>query len=344
MTTKQDETLAKTASKHDVRKVLETASEQVLVLDTEFLTSVKLPDGANIEFPFILDNQLILLQPDGTLIVFPNAAESSLLIDTGSVLVPITRLIGVATAEEDWGVLEDVAEIPLHFIVNPGTPVWGSADERELIVEDPLIGLDINPLLPPTGYAFGTREDREYGGDDDGSTTADLEITLTAPFRFSETDAAVQFRPTDHIDFTFTPQGTANTVTEVRLQIDSLPSGTQVSAGQLVAQPDGTFVLEFVGTLAEFDALDITLPTDFSSASRSDIASGPLLGSVDAVSNAGETATLRFPVRVTPEGDVEIDTSQPDTVPDETDAATPVVPADLLLPAVTDADGSEALQ
>ncbi|RBW53452.1 hypothetical protein DS909_14410, partial [Phaeobacter gallaeciensis] len=48
--------------------------------------------------------------------------------------------------------------------------------------------------------------------------------------------------------------------------------------------------------------------------------------------------------RITAEGDVEIDDSLADMVPDETDDPTPVVPAELLLPAVTDADGSEALE
>ncbi len=89
--------------------------------------------------------------------------------------------------------------------------------------------------------------------------------------------------------------------------------------------------------------LVITFLTDFSTASRSDIADGPIPATMTVRFGNNQTETLDFNIRITPEGDVEIDDSLPDLVPDETDDPTPLTPADLLQPAATDRDGSEAI-
>lgn len=75
--------------------------------------------------------------------------------------------------------------------------------------------------------------------------------------------------------------------------------------------------------LAEFGALTLTFPTDFSSLNRTDASEGFLPARIGVETNFDTTSDLRFPTLVTPEGDVLIDAGKPDLVPDETDAATP---------------------
>ncbi|MBO9451285.1 hypothetical protein J7426_13520 [Tropicibacter sp. R16_0] len=345
MATRQDQVTTRSLTQADVRQMLENGAPNILVVETDLLTTVKLPEGAVVEYPVLIDGNLILVQPEGTLIVFPNATDTSLLVDTGTAFVPFSRLLNVATPESEWTTLGDVSRVPLHFILSPGTPLQGSADDLKLIVEDPLIGLEVNPLLPPTDYAFGDRFERHYGGDDDnGSSPADLIIVLKGPLITSETDGVTVIRPADQIVIVTNPPASPASVSEIRIEISGLPAGATSSLGNLIAQPDGTNTLAFVGAEAEFQTLTLSFPTDFSTDSRSDIANGPLAGTIEVVASTGATETLDFPIRVTPEGDVAIDDSLPDLVPDETDAPTPVVPSELLLPAVTDADGSEALE
>ncbi len=103
----------------------------------------------------------------------------------------------------------------------------------------------------------------------------------------------------------------------------------------------GTFA--FSGTADQYDALLITFPADFSTQSPN-INNGLITGTLTAQSTEDTTGqSAPIALRITPEGDVEIDDSLPDLVPDETDDPTPLTPADLLQPAATDRDGSEAI-
>lgn len=126
MATRQEKVTTRSLAQADVRQMLENGAPNVLVVETDFLTSVKLPEGAVVEYPALIDGNLILVQPEGTLIVFPNATETSLLVDTGTAFVPFSRLLNVATPESEWTTLGDVSRVPLHFILSPGTPLQGS--------------------------------------------------------------------------------------------------------------------------------------------------------------------------------------------------------------------------
>ncbi|WP_233152341.1 hypothetical protein [Marinibacterium profundimaris] len=100
--------------------------------------------------------------------------------------------------------------------------------------------------------------------------------------------------------------------------------------------------LTFTGTAAQYDALQLTFPTDYSTESPG--ADGLVLtGTLSATSTEDATGqTAPVTLRITPEGDLFIDDSLPDTVPDETDGPTLLTPSELLFPEITDADGSES--
>ncbi|MEP3120230.1 MAG: hypothetical protein ABJS83_18725, partial [Alphaproteobacteria bacterium] len=166
----------------------------------------------------------------------------------------------------------------------------------------------------------------------------------------AETDARVVLTPSDAWAVAISdsdpnlPRETLDTVTLTLADLPPAVLALGVPASTITYNAAAGGALTFTGTEAQYLALQLSFPADYST--ESPAADGLVLdGTLSATSSedaAGQTTPVTL--RITPEGDVEIDTSQPDTVPDETDAATPVVPADLLLPAVTDADGSEALQ
>ncbi|MFC3615785.1 hypothetical protein ACFORG_18705, partial [Lutimaribacter marinistellae] len=312
-----------------VRDLIIDTAPEVLLIETAGLSQVRLPEGSSLEFPLLLDDALILVQPDGTLIILIGAEEASLRISADATTIPLQRLFDVATPSSDWEVLGDVVRVPLHFIANPGTPVKGSAFETAVSINDPLIGLDINPLLPPTDYALPERFDRLYAGNrNDGSGPANL-IIVPRPVTAIETDGPVTVSLKDSLIFVGDPSE-VSAIQSVSFELPGLPAGSVATDGTLTPVADGTFILSFSGTLSGFDALQVIFPRDFSTQSRSDAAEGPLPGKVTVEDRDGELTELPLPIRVTPEGDVTIDDSLPDTVPDETDDPTPLVPAELL--------------
>ncbi|MGR3678915.1 MAG: hypothetical protein ACU0AZ_13155, partial [Paracoccaceae bacterium] len=339
----KDETqVSETALTKDlVRARIKDGEAGVLIIDLSLLSRVVLPDDISIEQPALLDGNILLFQEDGSFVVLTNLPDSSILIESQKTNVPLPKLLAVATQESSWETASELPRIPLFFILNEGAPVAGSEFESALFVKDPLVGLPFNPLLPPTDFSFGNRKEERYGGDD-GSPPVDFEIVVTGPLRIFETDDLTTLILSDNIEFVIGPENNGAFVTEVTLTLTNLPAIMATTEGQLIAQPDGTNTLEFQGTEAQFENLTLTFATDFSTGSRSDIASIPFLGSIKANTNFDVSAGRLIIARITPEGDVEIDDGLPDTVPDETDDVTPVTPSDLLLPAVTDADGSEA--
>ncbi|MFC3616758.1 M10 family metallopeptidase C-terminal domain-containing protein [Lutimaribacter marinistellae] len=166
----------------------------------------------------------------------------------------------------------------------------------------------------------------------------------------NETDLPVPLRPSsawqvsiDDLDANLPLE----TITTVGLSLDGLPPGMTilgVPAGSVTYDPVTGGSLVFSGTQAQYQALTLVFPRDYSTESP-DTDGLTINGSLAATSTedaAGQTTPVTL--RITPEGDARIDTTGADTVPDETDAATQVVPSDLLAPDVTDRDGSEGLQ
>lgn len=175
------------------------------------------------------------------------------------------------------------------------------------------------------------------------SVDIDLEIVALV---LSETDGPLGFVPSSVWQVGVSDADLSEALTEVVLVLEGLPAGVLASG-----VPSGTIVydaavggdLTFTGTGADYAALQLTLPADFSTKAAPGDAAGTLTGTLSAVSNEGSAGPEPVSLTVTPEGDAEIDDTLPDTVPDETDGPTLVTPALLLAPSVTDLDSSEGI-
>jgi hypothetical protein len=193
----------------------------------------------------------------------------------------------------------------------------------------------------------------------EGSLSTQQQITVTpvgdidlpvAELVISETDAPVTVTPADawHVEVSDLDTGLPReTIEMVTLTLDGMPAGVGIvgvpaATVSYDAATGGSF--SFTGSLAQYEALQITFPTDYSTTSPAQ-PGGALSGTLTATSSedsAGQSTPVTL--RITAEGDVLIDDTLPDTVADETNAPTAMVPADLLRPTVTDIDGSESLQ
>ena len=312
------------------------------VVDVSALSTVIVPENASILRPFILGNDVFLVQPDGSIVLLLGANKSDLILDVNGQTVSVTKLGVAAISEPDWSVLGDVPSVKLNDVLEPGSARPGTGVEDPVQVGDPLIGLDISPLLPFTEYALLDDFDLDGLGDEGGAApgVADINIDDTV---LSETDGPLVLRFSDFVSLAVENPGNGEEITQVNVRLEGLPAGTQTNGGQISAVgPTGTLI--FSGTLAQFNNLELTFPTDFSTESRDDFAVGPLTGSVTTLTNFLGSTTVDFPVSIAMEGDAEIDDTLPDTVPNETDAPIDIRPVDLLLPRVTDIDGSESIE
>lgn len=316
-----------------------------LVIDTNGLTAVALPEGFVADRYAVVDGDLFLITPDGQIVVLLSGAENSFVIQFGGIPVSASNLTDAINALGEWQQLGDIPRLTLDQMLDLGDAVPGTGEQEPVRVGDPLIGLDFNPLLPPTQYPSELRLQRRFFGDDgvaeDGVPEPGVNtIELTGlPIAF-ETDAPVDFRPASFVQFNLSQADIGESITQVTLQITGLPLGTTANLGQ-ITDAGGVATLNFTGSEDDFNALVLTYPTDFSTQSRDDAPAGPLQAAISIETTFLGTAQLEFPIVVFAEGDAIIDDTPPDTVPDESDAPTLVRPADLLVPQVTDIDGSE---
>ncbi|MEE4187631.1 MAG: hypothetical protein V2I76_04185, partial [Roseobacter sp.] len=317
-----------------------SAFSQVIPADGE--TLIVLPPDASIERPFILGDDLFLVQPDGTIVLLLGGNKAELVLEVNGQNVAAAKFGTAAISEPDWSVLGDVPALKLNDVLDPGSAQPSTGSEDPIEVSDPLIGLNINPLQPFTEYqrpdefilsSLGT----EGGAPPGLSQIASDDIILT------ETDGSLTLRFGDFIRLSVEDPENGEVITQVDLSITDLPAGTQASGGQVsFAGPLGT--LNFSGSLDEFNALTLTFPADFSTESRADAIAGPLTGNLTVSTNFLGATTDTFPITILPEGDAIIDDSLPDTVPDETDDPIDIRPAELLVAQVRDIDGSENIE
>ncbi|MEM9577397.1 MAG: hypothetical protein AAF999_10335 [Pseudomonadota bacterium] len=312
------------------------------VVDVRAASVATVPENASILRPFILGDDVFLVQPDGSIVLLLGANKADMILEVDGQNVAISKLGVAAVSEPDWSILGDVPSVKLNDVLEPGSARPGAGVGDPVEVGDPLIGLDISPLLPFTEYARPDEFDLDSLGDEGGAAPGVADIDVD-DIILVETDGPLVLRFSDFISLAVEDPGNGEVITQVNLQLAGLPAGTQTSAGSIgAAGPTGT--LNFSGTLAQFNALEVTFPTDFSTESRGDFPVGPLTGSVTTLTNFLGSTTVDFPVTIQMEGDAEIDDTLPDTVPDETDDPIDIRPVDLLLPRVTDLDGSESIE
>ncbi|MFV0360467.1 hypothetical protein [Tropicimonas sp.] len=321
---------------------------QGLTLADPFASEVRLPAGTETSRLLVLGNDLVLVQGDGSMIVLLGGASGDYDVMIGNHRVPAIALQNVASPNDAWAAPADVPPTDLGAIAAEYAEL-GSGDDATILAGEPLVGLQISPLLPPTDYDPLPAFDWHRGA---GNFTraADDELNLDLPDVWfgetailSETDATVGLSMAEYPFFGLVNPGDGGQVVNVQLTISNLPLGTTASIGTLVAAADGTLTLQFSGTLAEYQSLQLVFPQDFSTESRLDAPEGDLAGVIVLTSANGEEAGSVVNIRILAEGDVEIDSSLPDTVADETDGPTAMVPSELLMPVVTDNEGSESL-
>ncbi|CAD0183955.1 hypothetical protein RUESEDTHA_00832 [Ruegeria sp. THAF57] len=327
--------------------LVETPDLFRLVIDTEGLAAVNLPDGFVTDRYAIVDGDLFLIGTDGQVVALLSGAENNYILQFDGVPIAATTLTNAIEALGEWDQLGDIPRLTVAQMMGLGAARPGTGEQEPVDVGDPLTGLEFNPLLPPTDYPSDNETNRRFFGDDLGGEDDDgvpepgeNDIELTGqPIAF-ETDAPVSFRPASFIEFNLEQADIGEAVSLVTLQITELPLGTRTNIGQIV-DAGGVATLNFSGSEADFNALVLTFPTDFSTESRNDAPTGPLQASIAIETTFLGMSQLEFPITVFAEGDAIIDDTGPDTVVDESDAPTRFKPSELLAPKVTDIDGSE---
>ncbi|MEO9781027.1 MAG: hypothetical protein ABJH07_25670 [Sedimentitalea sp.] len=280
--------------------------------------------------------------------------EDSLSGDGSGVLV----LLDIDVAPNDIDGSEDSTTVEIIYADMPGgtmfsagtydaatgiwTGTWQDANELTLTLPGDYSGT-INSTIRAISPE-GTVETPQVITID---PAGDVDLTLTE-LTAEETDAPVTVTPSTAWQVAvsdFDANQPRETIDTVTLTLSDLPPGVIVSGvpGSTVsydAVAGGDFT--FSGTGAEYAALQLVFPADFSTESPM-LTGGVISGTLTATSTedpVGQSAPVTL--RITPEGDVTIDDTLPDTIPDETDSMTPVAPHTLLAPLVTDSDGSES--
>jgi len=310
------------------------------------IVAFNVPEGINVSWPLILGDDLILVQPDGSLTVLGGAMGENLVLLVDGFRIPVARYDDLALHEETWQILDDVEQVTLlELSGGTQTNTGGSGEEEIVSVGDPLVGLAINPLLPPVEYEFPEYERRETGNDG-GIGPPDVNFDIMGEAVLSETDATLAFRPDDFVDVVAGGFEDGERITQISISIENLPAGTTANFGTFT-NDGGLLTFEFSGTPGEFANLVLTFPKDFSTDNRNDgpngsDISGDLIVSISANSNFGQGTSTDFPLTITVEGDVEIQGTG--VLADiETDAPIDFKIADALTPVPTDADGSESI-
>ncbi|MEP1197943.1 calcium-binding protein [Tateyamaria sp.] len=199
----------------------------------------------------------------------------------------------------------------------------------------------------------------------------DVIIEGTAPADLEETDLPVDFKPSDFrvprvdpsnpVDDTEDlDQDGSESIDYVTLNYDEFPPGvtfTGVPANTVTYDNVSGGAFAFSGTEAEYFALIITFPTDFSTESRSDgFPNGPIAGNLSAFTDEAGVAVSELDISIGAEGDIELvgpgfltlDENDPPNPPvsdadNTTTAPVTFKPADAVTARATDADQSETV-
>ncbi|MEM1076263.1 MAG: hypothetical protein AAGI36_17510, partial [Pseudomonadota bacterium] len=296
--------------------------------------------GALITKPLILGDDLLFVQPDGTIIGLLDGAKAEYALRADELTIPSESLVAVAMQQDGWQSVGDAVEVSLVVLSTTVPPrPGGSSEQARVLPGDPLIGLDISPLLPPTEYQFPEFFDRDVG--EDGIGEAEIVFGGEGSVSLVETDGPVVLSFADFIEISAGGAEDGEEITGVTVTLPGLPIGTTATAGSFVTNGT-TQTFTFTGTLEAFNALQIVLPTDFSTESRTDATPGPLTGTLVVTSNFAGEETFQFPVNVDFEGDLEF-VGTGAAVQAETDDPVDFVLFETLTPRASDLDGSESV-
>lgn len=316
--------------------------EGLTVLEIDGVPAVLVPDNVALNRPLVLGDDLLFVQEDEALFVLRGGAQDGYVLLLGDASLIPAALRDVALPEADWTVLGDAPVVALEGLPEAAVERGdGSGEQARVSVNDPLDGLAISPLLRYTEYDFPVFEEEEPGL---GGSLPDIVITFpggAANILLAETDAELGLRFSDFFDVGV--GGPGEELVAVGIVLPGLPAGTTANGGRFETASDGTVTFIFEGPPSQFGGLTVTLPPDASTDSRTDTTPGDLGGTVYGVSNFGRGPDQDFSVRVTPEADLDM-TGEGEVSLTETDAVVEFRPADAVLPAATDSDGSEVIE
>lgn len=319
----------------------------LLLLESEDGLRIVLPGGLDYARAVLVDGHIVLVQPDGTVVVLLGAADRSYLlqIEDTTISVPSARLTAISYPEGSWNTLGDVEPVDIPQSITDPSAIGSAVDPFQVDVVDPLVGLPWHPLLPPTEYEWPERREEEYAGGagPSGVHVDPLDPNADAFVVLDESDDAVSFRLSNYYEISFDNTDATADFVYIQVELSGLPDGTEVSAGALTPQSDGTLSFSFSGSISDFESLVITLPKDFSTDSRIDAPTGILNGTITATSELGDEVTTPLTIRVRDEADITLDGPGALELA-ETDAPVDFRPADALSPTATDIDGSEHIE
>ncbi|MEO9652477.1 MAG: hypothetical protein ABJ360_17975 [Roseobacter sp.] len=312
----------------------------LLLLDAAAKIDDLVEQGAQLTKPLVLGDDLLFVQPDGTIIGLLDGAKAEFALTADNLTIPSENILAVALQPGAWATVEDAVEIDLAVLsATVQTAQQGSGEQTQVLPGDPLNGLPISPLLPPTDFQFPELNDRDVGATEGGFGEPDV-IFSGDGVALIEIDSALGVQLSDFIQITAGGAADGEEITNVTVTIANLPIGTTANSGSTAG--DGvTETFTFSGSIEAFNALVITLPTDFSTEMRSDFTPGDLTGSITATSNFLGTASFDFPITVEPEGDLEFVGDGAREL--ETDLPVTFILNEAIAPRASDADGSESV-
>lgn len=311
----------------------------IVFMDTTSKSDVFFPEGTDISKPLILGDDLLFVQPDGQIVGLLDGAKGDFIVTADALSVTSQNIVEVALAQDDWQTIADAIEVSEFVAAGaPAGPPGGSGEQEPVDIGDPLFGIGISPLLPPTDFAFPEFEERDVGADG-GIGEADVQFEVLGEALLIETDGALGFRFADYVGISAGNAADGEAITSITITLPNLPAGTTANGGSFVSN-GATQTFTFTGTPEAYEALVLNFPTDFSTDSRSDTTPGDLDVSITATSNFGDSSDFNFPVTVEAEGDLGF-VGNGVLIETETDLPVVVTLKDALTPAATDADGSE---
>ncbi|MDW3225355.1 MAG: hypothetical protein R8G34_21120 [Paracoccaceae bacterium] len=317
------------------------AGIDLIFMDTSSKSDVYFPEGTDISKPLILGDDLLFVQPDGQIVGLLDGAKGDFIITANELSVPSQNVVTVALAQDDWQTIADAIEVSEFVAAGaPAGPPGGSGEQDPVDIGDPLNGIGISPLLPPTDFAFPEFRERDVGADG-GTGEADVQFELLGEARLIETDGALGFRFADFIGISAGNAADGEAITSITITLPNLPVGTTATGGSFVSN-GATQTFTFTGTPEAYEALVLNFPADFSTESRVDTTPGDLDATVTATSSFGGTTDFNLPITVEPEGDLGFEgTGVLEAL--ETNGPVEMTLAEALKPVPTDADGSEVV-
>ncbi|WP_380057903.1 cadherin-like domain-containing protein [Falsihalocynthiibacter sp. SS001] len=269
----------------------------IIVIDAAEQDIIRLPAGKLISQPLIIGNDLVLVQPDGTLVVLLGAAELDMDVVAENATLSTDDLADLALPATMWDSISEIAE--------KGTIARSSGGPEMLVsVPDPLIGLPFSPLLPPTDYLTPERREEDYSG---GGSLISSVIVGPDDIIATETDATVSIRLGDYFSVTSILGAGGVPYEDLSITIFKLPIGTTATLGSFTPDGSGTLTYTFSGSPDDLPNLVLTFPKDFSTDNRSDIVSGDLSGTISVKTDFGDFDTRDFTIRLQVELDVNLD-------------------------------------